>query len=175
VMALHTDEPHPHVHLLLKARSEEGQRLYVRKATLRQWREVFASHLRALGAAANATPRCVRGEITPQKPDGIYRARTRGASTHWQKRVEAVARELIQDKLQVESGITKLIGTRQEIHRGWHAVREELTRQGHPEVALQVKRYVEQMPKPLTEREYIATKLLERARESKIREMEMAR
>ena len=47
------------------------------------------------------------------------------------------------------------------------AVREELTRQGHPEVALQVKRYVEQMPKPLTEREYIATKLLERARNQK--------
>ena len=34
VMALHTDEPHPHVHLVLKARSEEGQRLYLRKATL---------------------------------------------------------------------------------------------------------------------------------------------
>ena len=85
VMALHTDEPHPHVHLVLKARSEDGQRLYLRKATLRQWREGFASHLRALGVAANATPRYVRGEITPQKPDGIYRARARVESTHWQK------------------------------------------------------------------------------------------
>jgi Relaxase/Mobilisation nuclease domain len=35
VMALHTDEPHPHVHLVLKARSDDGQRLYLRKATLR--------------------------------------------------------------------------------------------------------------------------------------------
>lgn len=33
VMALHTDEPHPHVHVLIKATSDEGQRLYVRKAT----------------------------------------------------------------------------------------------------------------------------------------------
>jgi hypothetical protein len=64
VMALHTDEPHPHVHLVLKVRSEEGQRLDLRKASLRQWREGFASHLRALGVAANATPRYVRCRIS---------------------------------------------------------------------------------------------------------------
>ena len=175
VMALHTDEPHPHVHLVLKARSEEGQRLYVRKATLRRWRDGFARHLRALGVAANATPRFVRGEITPQKPDGIYRARSRVESTHWQKRVNTVAQELVQGKLQVESGKAKLIRTRNEVRRGWQAVSNELTRQGRPEIAAQVRRYVEQMPKPLTEKEYIATKLLELAREPKTREIELAR
>jgi len=175
VMVLHTDEPHPHVHLVLKARSEEGQRLYLRKATLRQWREGFASHLRALGVAANATPRFVRGEITPQKPDGIYRARSRVESTHWQKRVHAVAQELMLGKLQVEPGKAKLIRTRQEVHRRWQVVIDALSRQGHPEIAAQVKRYVDQMPKPLTEKEYIATKLLEHAREPKTREMEFAR
>jgi hypothetical protein len=175
VMALHTDEPHPHVHLVLKARSDQGQRLYVRKGTLREWRAGFAHHLRALGVAANATPRHVRGEITPQKSDGIYRARARVESTHWQKRVNAVAQELVQGKLQVESGKAKLIRTRQEVRRGWQAVSDELIRQGHPEIAAQVRQYVEQMPKPLTEKEYIATKLLERAREPRVREIEMAR
>ena len=34
--ALHTDEDHPHVHLVLKAVSEQGVRLNIRKATLRQ-------------------------------------------------------------------------------------------------------------------------------------------
>jgi Relaxase/Mobilisation nuclease domain len=175
VMALHTDEPHPHVHLVLKARSEDGQRLYLRKATLRQWREGFATHLRALGVAANATPRHVRGETRPRKSDGIFRAMSRGESTHFRKRVEAVHGELVKGKLQVESGKAKLIRTRQEVRRRWQAVSDELTRQGHPEIAAQVKRYVEQMPKPLTEKEYIATKLLERAREPKTREIEMAR
>ena len=175
VMALHTDEPHPHVHLVLKARSDDGQRLYVRKATLRQWREGFASHLRALGVAANATPRHVRGETRPRKSDGIYRAMSRGESTHFRKRVEAVHGELVKGKLQVESGKAKLIRTRQEVRRGWQAVSDELTRQGHPEIAAQVRRYVEQMPKPLTEKEWIATKLLEHAREPKTREIEMAR
>src|ERR1700722_8602479 len=32
-MVLHTDEPHPHVHVVLKAVSEHGQRLHIRKAT----------------------------------------------------------------------------------------------------------------------------------------------
>jgi hypothetical protein len=175
VMALHTDEPHPHVHLVLKATSDDGQRLYLRKATLRQWRAGFAHQLRALGVAANATPRYVRGEITPQKPDGIYRARARVESTHWQKRVNTVTQELVQGKLQVEPGKEKLIRTRQEVRRAWLIVSDTLTRQGQPDIAAQVKRYVEQMPKPLTEKEFIATKLLEHAREPKTRQIEMAR
>jgi hypothetical protein len=101
-MALHTDEPHPHVHVLIKATSNEGQRLYIKRATLREWREGFAHHLRELGVAANATPRHVRGETRPRKSDGIYRAISRGESTHFRKRVEAVHAELVKRKLQVE-------------------------------------------------------------------------
>lgn len=56
-MALHTDEPHPHVHVVVKAINEEGERLYIRKATLRKWRKAFARQLRNLGIAAKATPR----------------------------------------------------------------------------------------------------------------------
>jgi Relaxase/Mobilisation nuclease domain len=175
VMALHTDEPHPHVHLILKARSDDGQRLYLRKAMLRQWREGFAYHLRALGVAANATPRYVRGEVTPQKPDGIYRARTRVESTHWQKRVEAVARELVEGKLQVESGKAKLIRTGREVRHAWLTVSDMLVRQGHSEIAAEVRRYIEKMPKPLTEKEYIAMQLLQHARDSKTREIELVR
>jgi Relaxase/Mobilisation nuclease domain len=175
VMALHTDEPHPHVHLVLKARSDDGQRLYLRKATLRQWRERFASHLRALGVAANATPRQIRGVMSYRNPDGIYRARSRGESTHFQRRVKAVARELKEGKLLVESGKAKLLQTRDEVRRGWLAVSDELIREGHPEIAAQVRRHVEQMPRPLTEKEYIATKLLEHARKPRVRQIEMTR
>lgn len=56
-MALHTDEPHPHVHVVVKAINEEGERLYIRKATLRKWRNAFARQLRNRGIAAKATPR----------------------------------------------------------------------------------------------------------------------
>lgn len=43
-LVLHTDEPHPHVHLVVKAVSEQGEPLNIRKATLREWRLEFARH-----------------------------------------------------------------------------------------------------------------------------------
>jgi hypothetical protein len=176
VMALHTDEPHPHVHMLVKATSNEGQRLYIKKATLREWREAFAHHLRELGVAANATPRHVRGESRPRKSDGIYRAMSRGESTHFRKRIKAVHGELVQGKLEVESGKEKLLRTRDEVRRGWLAVSDTLSRDGHEELAMQVRRYMEQMPRPGTEKEFIAATFLARAaRKPRVREIEMAR
>ena len=94
VLALHTDEPHPHVHVIIKAVSEQGRRLNLKKATLREWREEFASQLRRVGIPANATPRFIRGETRPRKSDGIFRAARRGASTHVRERVEAAAEVL---------------------------------------------------------------------------------
>src|SRR5205814_2993332 len=93
-MVLHTDEPHPHVHMVLKAVNEQGERLHIRKATLRDWRREFARHLRALGVAANATERAVRGNVHAPKVDGIYRAEQRGECRRTRARVYAVADEL---------------------------------------------------------------------------------
>ena len=53
-MVVHNDEPHPHVHVVIEAVSEQGVRLNIRKATLRDWRREFARHLRAHGVEANA-------------------------------------------------------------------------------------------------------------------------
>jgi hypothetical protein len=41
-MALHTEQGHPHVHVVVKAVSEQGARLNIRPATLREWRRDFA-------------------------------------------------------------------------------------------------------------------------------------
>jgi hypothetical protein len=100
---------------------------------------------------------------------------SRGESTHFRKRVEAVHGELVKGKLQVESGNARLIRTGQEVRRGWQAASDELTRQGHADIAAQVRRYAEQMPKPLTEKEYIATKLLEHASKARVRRIEVTR
>ena len=48
-LVLHTDEAHPHVHLVVKAESEQGERLNIRKATLRHWRQQFAENLARAG------------------------------------------------------------------------------------------------------------------------------
>jgi predicted transcriptional regulator len=114
-MVLHTDEPHPHVHMVVKAVSEQGVRLNIRKATLRDWRREFARHLRALGVAANAPDRSVRGESRSPMRDGIYRAEQRGESRHTRARAEAVASELLTGNLRVEAGKAKLLETRREV------------------------------------------------------------
>ena len=169
-MALHTDEPHPHVHVVVKAVSEQGERLNICKATLRHWRTEFARHLRALGVPANATQRYVRGETSPRKSDGIYRASLRGESTHMHQRAESVVRDLSRGGVQIELGKRKLVETHEAVQRAWWTVSEILIRDHQPELAAQVRQFADQMPAPLTEREWLAGKLTERMRTPPTRE-----
>lgn len=154
-MVLHTDEPHPHVHVVVKAIGHDGKRLNIRKATLREWRREFARYLRGQGVEANATERVIRGETKPQKTDGIYRAARRRASTHWRQRVEAVGRELVAGGFKTEPDKTRLLETRREVVRGWNEVADDLVLQNQVELAQAVRRFVARMPPPQTEKEFI--------------------
>ncbi len=176
VLALHTDEPHPHVHVIIKAISEQGERLNIRKATLRQWREEFAKQLRRVGVAANATPRFVRGETRPRKSDGIYRAARRGASTHMRERVEAAAVALRPADRVGEPAKLRLRETRRELERGWLATSEALRSQGQNALAEQTRHFVRSLPPARTEREWLVAGLVEQAgRERAPREVERTR
>lgn len=172
-MALHTDEPHPHVHVVIKAMSEQGERLNIRKEMLRRWRSDFARHLRAVGVQANATHRYIRGEAAPRKSDGIYRASLRGESTHMRARTEAVARELAEGRLRVEPSKADMLRTRSEVRRAWQVVGDILIRQQQPDLAHQVRQFADRMPPPMTEKESIAAQLLSHAREQAHRDRGM--
>jgi hypothetical protein len=80
VMALHTDDAHPHVHVVLKARSEQGKQLNISKSHLKEWRVKFAAHLRELGVSANATPRKFRDQTIRSTPHAVLRQRARERS-----------------------------------------------------------------------------------------------
>jgi len=80
LMALHTDDTHPHVHVVLKARSEQGKRLNISKSHLKEWRVKFAAHLRELGVSANATPRKFRDQTIRSTPHALLRQRARERS-----------------------------------------------------------------------------------------------
>jgi predicted transcriptional regulator len=164
-MVLHTDEPHPHVHMVVKAVSEEGVRLHIRKATLREWRREFARHLRAVGVAANATDRSVRGQARSPKLDGIYRAEQRGEHRHTRTRAEAVAADLLKGNLRVEAGKAKLLETRREVERGWRAVSDILVREGRAGLAREARQFVDNMPRVMTDKEYLATRLQDQRHE----------
>lgn len=169
-MVLHTDEPHPHVHMVLKATSEQGRRLNIRKATLREWRSEFARHLRELGVPANATERAVRGVVRTTRKDGIYRANQRGESTYMRERAQFVSRNPSRDNPEGVSGKAKLVETRNSVRRAWWMIGEILIRDRQPDLAAEVRRFAEQMPPPVTEREYFALKLVEGSRTPGARE-----
>lgn len=164
VMALHTDEPHPHVHMVVKAVSEQGVRLNIRKATLREWRQDFARYLREQGVAANATERAVRGQYQTTMRDGIYRAMRRGESKYMQSRAQAVAAELPNNHQRTEFGRATLRATRKDVDSGWRAVSDILVRQGHLELAAHARRFSDDMPLPLTDKEQLALRILEHGR-----------
>jgi hypothetical protein len=164
-LVLHTDEAHPHVHLVLKAVSEQGVRLNIKKATLRHWRSEFASHLRLLGVEANATERAVRGKYSASAKDGIYRARLRGNSTYVRALMESVGDDLHRGIARGEPGKRSLVKTRNDVEHGWRTVHDLLLRNGATELATRVARFVEQMPPARTKREQFVADLIARARE----------
>jgi hypothetical protein len=156
VFTLHTDEPHPHVHLVLKAVNEQGVRLNIKKATLRHWRCEFARNLRLLGVEANATERAVRGDSRNAKRDGIYRADLRGDSTYIRARAKAVDAELLKGGIRAEPGKHTLVETRKAIEDGWRSVANLLAKDGQENLAIDIERFVDRMPVVRTERELLA-------------------
>jgi hypothetical protein len=158
-MTLHTDQGHPHVHVVVKAVSEQGLRLNIRKATLREWRRDFAQYLRDVGVEANATERAARGETKSAKRDGIHRAAMRGASIYYRDRTAAVARELAHGELRAELGKARLVATHQGVIGGWKAVADLLDQDGHQELSTYIRQFSSRIPPPHTDRERIAEHL----------------
>jgi len=136
-MVLHTDDDHPHVHVVLKAVSERGVRLNIRKATLRSWRAQFAAHLRNLGVDANATERAVRDNRKSPLSHGAYRALSRDHST----RSPGIAHE----RPWHDSERTQSEGTRLRIRAGWRGVAELLESSHDHELAVAVRSFAADM------------------------------
>jgi hypothetical protein len=161
-MVLHTDQPHPHVHMVVKAEGEHGRRLHIDKEMLREWREDFARMMREQGVAANATPRVARGRNKASTKDAIYRAQRRGASTAMRDNVASVVEELKETGTVRDPGRKKLVETRKAVVGSWMRAAEILDRQGEISLAGDVRYFVKQLPPVLTERERIATGVIAR-------------
>lgn len=155
---LRLDKPHPYIQVVLKAMSEHGIRLHIRKPVLRRWRVEFARHLCEVGIPANATQRALRG-IRQSKPPAIYHLEQRGSSTRLHARAESVRAALNRGRLGTERSKAKLVQTRVDIERRWRAIHGALRRQGVPELAEEVLRFVGEMRPPMTDREQLAADL----------------
>jgi hypothetical protein len=183
-MVLHTDQPHPHVHLVVKCELEfePGKRLYIRKDTLRQWREQFAALMREQGVAANATPRQLRGQIRKPYRDAIHHRlralRTFGqlppsdrtghrppkTSTFMRAKLDGVLQALQTKRGTLDAGKETMQRTRQEVVAGWHAIADALRSQGQAELADRVERFVARMPAVQTDAQRMADRWRETER-----------
>jgi hypothetical protein len=152
-MVLHTDQAHPHVHLVVRTLGEDGKRLRIRRNTLRQWRADFAHHLRARGIEANATPRAVRGLSNTRKPDGMYRAMRRGASTHMYRRTHEIVRDFAHKTTSADFGHETLYSTRYHVVRSWLGVAGALRLAGNDALASDAEKYVANVSPPRSEQD----------------------
>jgi len=175
-MVLHTDQAHPHVHLVVKCEHEyePRKRLYIRKDTLRRWREQFAELMREQGVAANATPRQVRGQTRRPLRDPIHHRlramrdfnaldaqerHSRRAPTPSRfmrgKVLETLARMRGEGE-PLAAGRSELQGTRDAVTSDWRSTAEALRQQGRAELAAQVEHFVDQMQPVKTDAEHLA-------------------
>lgn len=82
LLAQHTDQAHPHVHICVLMRDDSGKRMNPRKNDLFEWRVRFAEKLREEGVVCAATRRQHRGQTKKQDKFPLRQMRMRGAAAN---------------------------------------------------------------------------------------------
>jgi hypothetical protein len=155
-MVLHTDQKHPHVHLVVKAENELTKRLHIGKAMLQTWREHFAQLMRDQGIAANATRRFLRGQNKRKNTDKMQRALRRRPYRVMLERVKSVIVDLYDGKDMRDPAPERLIQTRKALVGQWMTAADLLDKQGEKTLAHEVRNFAGNLPQVLTDRERLA-------------------
>ena len=153
LIVMHTDTQHPHLHLAVRNRAEDGSRLHVPKGKPQEWRETFAAELRERGINAEATTRVERGKTRKGERGGIRHIRERKTPEHDKS---AVAQAMGPDKRNdVDQPWRPKIRERHAMVRSqWRHIIDELGQgsAADQQLAQQVRQFVTQMP-PVETRE----------------------
>jgi len=134
VMALHTHQANPHVHLLVRAESDLGVLLNPRKADLHEWRMEFAAELRERGIAAAASRQAARGVV-------------KNYLNIWQVKAQGEGRLRNQRRSHKDSQVVR--DTRADALGAWNGVAAALAQSDKREdrnLARQVLEFVNTMP-----------------------------
>lgn len=158
MMVLHTPDndphknapPHPHVHLVVRAESFEGQRLYIRKDTLEGWREDFASRLRARGIDAQATRRHLRGQWRPAPDIANRKMETGRRSRTLDEQFARAKRELEDPRHQRQPWERAIENRRQMVQRQLREAANELRQHGDERLAEAMEQRAAALPAVVT-------------------------
>ena len=168
----------PHVHLVVKAVSETGERLSINKATLQVWREQFAHALREQGVQANATPAAIRGKGKSSAKSAIHQHQER--LEHWrtsehggkespskpvpstllEHQLEQVFKDLLNGVSPDAARKDKLTMTRTSVLDGWKATESALRDKGLTQVADQVLKFMQHLPPVKTDHALLKDQVL---------------
>lgn len=162
LLVRHDDKSHPHVHLTIRAVGSDGKRLAPGPADLQQWRERFAQELRKLGVPAEATPRQARGKV--QRPDrtAIHRIEQRGLEPKVRRlQRDDAAREAARQPKDPAEWQTGIQARQEAIRRAYlsNAVALENGDGDDRRLAADIRRFVADLPVPLTRRQALAVEL----------------
>jgi type IV secretion system T-DNA border endonuclease VirD2 len=163
LMARHDDTDHPHVHVTVRAVGSNGLRLRPGPNDLQQWRERFARELRRLGVEAEATPRQARGKVQKAARLPVHKAEQRGI----EPRVYMAEKKEAQQHagsaaLPQPRAWSRDIQARQDSIRRSYLAHAEALGQGDAadrQLARDIRRFVADMPVPLTRRQAMAVEL----------------
>lgn len=163
LMARHDDTDHPHVHVAVRAVGSDGLRLAPGPGDLQQWRERFARELRRLGVQAEATPRQARGHVPKAERLPVQKIKQRGIEPRVQKaRRQSAEREARAAKPLQPRNWSRDIQDRQEAIRRAYLIHADELGQGDAadrQLASDIRRFVADMPVPLTRRQAMADEL----------------
>lgn len=169
------NEPeHPHVHLLVKAVNSQGKRLNLRKQDLRYLRERFAVIAKKYGIDLNATSRAVRGVTKKGKTQERIHEEARSwerfgdAPQHKYSKSRAAEIDDALDSGSLKSseseGRKKAASTRSDVLKNAQLYLNELKKsdsQNDLNLALDLERFIKNMPPVETSQEEILRKIKE--------------
>lgn len=166
VMALHTDEAHPHVHLIIAGRDNDGRRFNPNREFLQQCRERFAENLRDRGVEADATIRMARGYPPKQDPTPVLKMRERGAEPDADKgRLAMIAPQSPATEQRLEErerARSKTVENHASVREVYARAAAELEAHGgaaEADRAKAIRSFVDAMPVPATARAEIIERL----------------
>lgn len=164
LLARHDDEAHPHVHISVRAQSDDGLQFHPGPAEFRQMRERFAQNLRDHGIEAEAAPRWARGKAIKAQDRQVYLMERDfreglGPEPHYAAKDAAEAFQIARGRDAFERPWEQRLKERhREVRKAYLSIAEALERLGSIEdrtLAGQLRGFVERMQPPLTRRELL--------------------
>lgn len=164
LFATHDDTDNPHVHLVVKMRGYNGEKLRLGKKELHEMRKQFAERLRVNGIDVDATYRSERGVVRRSERQVIRNIKSkRGETPKVEKEALNEAVSDLKGQGKERPWEPKIIAQREILTSEFKQIAKSLKEtkeQSAVKVADKIEKYLKDLPKPVTRHEELKNQLL---------------